>query len=183
MSHDASEFLALERAIAPFAEGFSIRSGDDGQLSGVYLHRNGGEDDAEVGVFAGLLVDPDAFPHFRRVREPEAVVMAYVEPLDSLARDELVNGEGAIFPTAHTTLMPIASPEPFELFEDENGALVRRRHLPEGADSLMDRRLLEFCRGSLALLGQAGLLDTLRDYDFAGGGEGADDDEDDDDDE
>jgi hypothetical protein len=44
---------------------------------------------------------------------------------------------------------------------------VRRRRLPEGADSLSDRRLLEFCRGSLALLGQASLLDTLRQFDFA----------------
>ncbi len=52
----------------------------------------------------------------------------------------------------HAKLMPIASPEPFELFEDQEGALVRRRSLPEGADSLMDRRLLEFCRGSLGFL-------------------------------
>ena len=64
------------------------------------------------------------------------------------------------------TLMPIASPEPFELHDAQVGALTRRRRLPEGADSLSDRRLLEFCRGSLALLGQASLLDTLRQFDF-----------------
>ena len=41
MSEQATEFLALERAIAPFAEGFSVRSENDGALSGVFLHRNG----------------------------------------------------------------------------------------------------------------------------------------------
>ena len=78
----------------------------------------------------------------------------------------LVSDEESIFRTAHSTLLPIASPEPFEIFDTEIGALARRRRLPEGADSLSDRRLLEFCRGSLALLGQASLLDTLRQFDF-----------------
>lgn len=161
---DATEFLALERAIAPFAEGFSVRSGNDGQLSGVYLHRNA--DDQEIGVFAGLLLDETAFPHLSRVATPEAFVMAYVTPLDGSARAELVDDEDGIFQTAHTTLMPLASPEPFEFFEDEPGALLRRRRLPEGAARLTDRRLLEFCRGSLALLGQVDLLDTLREYEI-----------------
>ncbi len=161
---DANEFLALERAIAPFAEGFSVRSGNDGHLSGVYLHRNAG--DQEIGVFAGLLIDEAPYPHLTRVATPEAFVMAYVTPLDGSARDELVDDEDGIFQTAHETLMPLASPEPFEFFEDEPGALLRRRRLPEGAARLIDRRLLEFCRGSLALLGQVDLLDTLREYEI-----------------
>jgi hypothetical protein len=163
MAEEPPEYVALERAIAPFAEGFSIRSGSGGGLSGVYLHRSP-DDVAEVGVFAGLIVDPSHFPHLGRVDDPTALVMAYVEPLDAEARAHLVDDEDGIFRTAHSTLMPIASPEPFEIFEDEPGALLRRRRLPEGADSLRDRRLLEFCRGSLALLGQASLLDTLREY-------------------
>lgn len=159
---DAAEFLALERAIAPFAEGFSVRSGNDGKLSGVYLYRQLGDD--EFGVFAGLLLDESAFPHLQRVATPEAFVMAYVMPLSGEARAELVDDEDGIFQIAHTTLMPLASPEPFEFFEDQPGALLRRRRLPEGAARLTDRRLLEFCRGSLALLGQVELLDTLREH-------------------
>ena len=116
-----------------------------------------------------LLLDEDAFPHFRFVTLPSALVMAYVRPEGSQAREELVVSDDSILRAAHAKLMPIASPEPFELFEDEPGALVRRRSLPESAESLRDRRLLEFCRGSLALLGQASLLDTLRDYDFVNG--------------
>jgi len=89
------------------------------------------------------------------------------KPVKSPIRKVLVGEEESIFRTAHATLMPIASPEPFELYDTEIGALIRRRRLPDGAESLSDRRLLEFCRGSLALLGQASLLDTLRQFDFA----------------
>ncbi|MCE9636654.1 MAG: hypothetical protein K8T90_13200 [Planctomycetes bacterium] len=167
MAKEQSEFLPLERAIAPFAEGFSVRSGNDGFLSGVYLHRSGGPRKPEIGVFAGLLLDATPFPHLTRVHAPEAIVQAYVKPVKSAVRKSLVHGEESFFQVAYTTLNPIASPEPFEFFEKEPFALVRRRRLPEGADSLMDRRLLEFCRGSLALLGQAGLLDALRQFDFA----------------
>ncbi len=161
---DTTEFLALERAIAPFAEGFSVRSANKGGLSGVYLYRTDGEQ--EVGVFAGLLTDEDALPHVDYGGTAEALVMAYVTPLDGSARAELVDDEDGIFDVAHGTLMPLASPEPFEFYEDEPGALLRRRRLPEGAAALTDRRLLEFCRGSLALLGQVDLLDTLRDYEI-----------------
>lgn len=163
-----AEFLPLERAIAPFAEGFSVRSSNDGSLSGVYLFRTAGSRKPEIGVFAGLLLDATPFPHFLRVQTPEAIVMAYVKPVRSATRRTLVDGEECVFRTAHQTLLPIASPEPFEFFEKEPFALVRRRRLPEGAASLMDRRLLEFCRGSLALLGQAGLLDALRQFQFEG---------------
>ena len=167
MAKEQSEFLPLERAIAPFAEGFSVRSGNDGSLSGVYLFRSGGSRKPEVGVFAGLLVEEDGFPHFERVHVPEAIVLAYVKPVRSAIRKSLVDAEEGVFRVAHDTLLPIASPEPFEFFGAETFALVRRRRLPEGAARLMDRRLLEFCRGSLALLGQAGLLDALRTFDFA----------------
>jgi hypothetical protein len=133
----------------------------------VYLHRIGGAKRTEIGVFAGLVIDPSAYPHFRRIDGIQAIVMAYVRPVKSPIRKVLVGDEESIFRTAHSTLLPIASPEPFEIFDTEVGALARRRRLPEGADSLADRRLLEFCRGSLALLGQASLLDTLRQFDFA----------------
>jgi len=166
MPQKTSEFLALERAIAPFAEGFAVRSDTKEGLSGVYLHRVGGAKKTEFGVFAGLIADPSVHPHFGRIEGTQAIVMAYVRPLKSPIRKMLVDDEEGIFRLAHQTLMPIASPEPFELFEKEIGALLRRRRLPEGADSLSDRRLLEFCRGSLALLGQANLLDTLRQFDF-----------------
>lgn len=166
MADKPSEFVALERAIAPFAEGFSIRSGDENGLRGVSLHREGKGGKPEIGVFAGLLTDARSLPHLVRPDGTEAMVMAYVRPLRHAARQFLVGGEESIFRVAHATLMPIASPEPFELYEKQAGALVRRRRLPEGAESLMDRRLLEFCRGSLALLGQAGLLDTLREFAF-----------------
>jgi hypothetical protein len=166
MTQKATEFLALERAIAPFAEGFAVKSDAKDGLSGVYLHRSGGAKKTEVGVFAGLVTDPSTYPHFGRIDGIQAIVMAYVRPIKSPIRKVLVGEEESIFRIAHQTLMPIASPEPFELFEGEVGALVRRRRLPEGADSLSDRRLLEFCRGSLALLGQASLLDTLRHFDF-----------------
>lgn len=166
MPEKTTEFLALERAIAPFAEGFQVKSELKDGLSGVYLHRIGGAKRTEIGVFAGLVVDATLYPHFRRMDGVQAIVMAYAKPLKSPIRKVLVGEEEGIFRTAHQTLMPIASPEPFELFDTEIGALVRRRRLPEGADSLSDRRLLEFCRGSLALLGQASLLDTLRQFDF-----------------
>lgn len=166
MAKEQSEFLPLERAIAPFAEGFSVRSGNDGSLSGVYLHRSGGPRKPEIGVFAGLLVDAQGLPFLLRVHAPEAMVVAYAKPVRSAVRKSLVDAEESVFRTAHSTLLPIASPEPFEFFDTEIFALVRRRRLPEGAASLMDRRLLEFCRGSLALLGQAGLLDALRQYAF-----------------
>lgn len=166
MPQKPTEFLALERAIAPFAEGFSVKSDSKDGLAGVYLHRIGGVKKTEIGVFAGLVNDPSLYPHFGRIDGIQAIVMAYVRPLKSPIRKVLVAEEESIFRIAHATLMPIASPEPFELFEEEVGALVRRRRLPEGADSLSDRRLLEFCRGSLALLGQASLLDTLRHFDF-----------------
>jgi hypothetical protein len=161
-----SEFYALERAIAPFAEGFAVRSDNRDGLSGVYLHRVGGARKTEIGVFAGLLADPAAHPHLAKADPNTAVVIAYVRPLRAPARKVLVDDEEGIFKTAHQTLLPIASPEPFEIFPDQSGALIRRRRLPEGAAILADRRLLEFCRGSLALLGQAGLLDTLRQFDF-----------------
>jgi hypothetical protein len=166
MAQKTTEFLALERAIAPFAEGFAVKSDVKDGLSGVYLHRIGGAKRTEMGVFAGLIADPTVYPHFGRLDGVQAIVMAYVKPIKSPIRKVLVDAEEGIFRTAHQTLMPIASPEPFELYETEIGALVRRRRLPEGADSLSDRRLLEFCRGSLALLGQASLLDTLRQFDF-----------------
>ena len=167
MAQKPTEFLALERAIAPFAEGFAVRSDAKDGLSGVYLHRvGGGTKKTEIGVFAGLVTDPALYPHFGRMDGTQAIVMAYVRPLRSPFRKVLVDAEESIFRTAHATLLPIASPEPFELFEHEVGALARRRRLPEGASSLSDRRLLEFCRGSLALLGQASLLDTLRQYAF-----------------
>lgn len=165
---ERAEFLPLERAIAPFAEGFSVRSSNDGSLSGVYLHRSGGSRKPEIGVFAGLLLDAQPFPHFARTHVPEAIVLAYVKPVRSAVRKNLVDADESVFRTAHATLLPIASPEPFEFFEPEPFALVRRRRLPEGAASLVDRRLLEFCRGSLALLGQAGLLDALRQFTFDG---------------
>ena len=117
-------------------------------------------------MFAGLLLDAQPFPFLHRVHVPEAMVVAYVKPVRSSVRKTLVDAEESVFRTAHSTLLPIASPEPFEFFESEPFALVRRRRLPEGAASLMDRRLLEFCRGSLALLGQAGLLDALRQFAF-----------------
>ena len=167
MAQKTSEFLALERAIAPFAEGFAVKSDAKDGLSGVYLHRVGGAKRTEIGVFAGLIIDPKVYPHFSRIDYVQAIVMAYVKPVKSPIRKVLVGEEESIFRTAHATLMPIASPEPFELYDTEIGALVRRRRLPEGAESLSDRRLLEFCRGSLALLGQASLLDTLRQFDFA----------------
>ena len=166
MPQKTSEFLALERAIAPFAEGFAVKSDVKDGLSGVYLHRVGGAKRTEIGVFAGIVGDASVYPHFGKIDGIQAVVLAYVKPVRSPIRKVLVDEEESIFRTAHATLMPIASPEPFELFETETGALVRRRRLPEGADSLSDRRLLEFCRGSLALLGQASLLDTLRQFDF-----------------
>lgn len=166
MAQKTSEFLALERAIAPFAEGFAVRSDSKDGLSGVYLHRIGGAKKTEFGVFAGLVTEPSLYPHFTRIDSVQAIVMAYVRPLKAPIRKVLVDEEEGIFRVAHATLMPIASPEPFELFDTQIGALVRRRRLPEGADSLSDRRLLEFCRGSLALLGQASLLDTLRQFDF-----------------
>lgn len=166
MPQKTTEFLALERAIAPFAEGFAVRSDAKDGLSGVYLHRIGGAKKTEFGVFAGLVIDPALYPHFTRIDGVQAIVMAYVKPVKSPIRKVLVDEEEGIFRVAHATLMPIASPEPFELFDTQIGALVRRRRLPEGADSLSDRRLLEFCRGSLALLGQASLLDTLRQFDF-----------------
>jgi hypothetical protein len=167
MPRDPSEFLALERAIAPFAEGFSVRSENNGAVTGVYLFRTGGSRKPEIGVFAGILLDATTYPHFGRAQAPEALVMAYVKPVRSGVRKALVDGEESVFRTAHATLLPIASPEPFEFYDAEPGALARRRRLPEGAASLMDRRLLEFCRGSLALLGQAGLLDALRQFNFA----------------
>ena len=167
MAQKTSEFLALERAIAPFAEGFAVKSDAKDGISGVYLHRVGGAKKTEVGVFAGVVMEPKLYPHFRKIDGIQAIVMAYVKPVKSPIRKVLVGEEESIFRTAHATLMPIASPEPFELFETEIGALVRRRRLPDGAESLADRRLLEFCRGSLALLGQASLLDTLRNFDFA----------------
>jgi hypothetical protein len=167
MNQKSTEFLALERAIAPFAEGFAVKSDAKDGLSGVYLHRVGGAKRTEIGVFAGLVTDPKVYPHFGRIDGIQAIVMAYVKPVKSPIRKVLVGEEESIFRTAHSTLLPIASPEPFEIFETEPGALARRRRLPEGADSLSDRRLLEFCRGSLALLGQASLLDTLRQFDFA----------------
>ena len=166
MAQKTSEFLALERAIAPFAEGFAVKSDAKDGISGVYLHRVGGAKKTEIGVFAGLVMEPKLYPHFSRIDGIQAIVMAYVKPVKSPIRKVLVGEEESIFRTAHATLMPIASPEPFELFDAEIGALVRRRRLPDGAESLSDRRLLEFCRGSLALLGQASLLDTLRQFDF-----------------
>ena len=166
MAQKTSEFLALERAIAPFAEGFAVRSDTKDGLSGVYLHRIGGARRTEFGVFAGLVTDPSLYPHFSKIDGIQAVVMAYAKPVKSPIRKVLVDEEESIFRTAHATLMPIASPEPFELFDTLVGALLRRRRLPDGAESLSDRRLLEFCRGSLALLGQASLLDTLRHFDF-----------------
>jgi hypothetical protein len=166
MAQKSTEFLALERAIAPFAEAFAVKSDAKDGLSGVYLHRAGGAKRTEIGVFAGLVTDPKAYPHFSPIDGVQAIVMAYVKPVKSPIRKVLVGDEESIFRTAHATLMPIASPEPFELYDGEIGALARRRRLPEGADSLSDRRLLEFCRGSLALLGQASLLDTLRQFDF-----------------
>ena len=166
MNQKSTEFLALERAIAPFAEGFAVKSDAKDGLSGVYLHRIGGAKRTEIGVFAGLVTDATVYPHFGRVDGIQAIVMAYVKPVKSPIRKILVGEEESIFRTAHSTLLPIASPEPFEIFDTEIGALARRRRLPEGADSLSDRRLLEFCRGSLALLGQASLLDTLRQFDF-----------------
>lgn len=170
MPREPSEFLALERAIAPFAEGFSVRSDNNGAVSGVYLFRTGGPRKPEVGVFAGLLLDAAAYPHFQRAKPPEALVMAYVKPVKSAVRRALVGDPEGVVQSAYTTLLPIASPEPFEFFAAEPGALARRRRLPEGAAILTDRRLLEFCRGSLALLGQAGLLDALRQFDFAAAG-------------
>jgi hypothetical protein len=167
MAQKTSEFLALERAIAPFAEGFAVKSDAKDGLSGVYLHRVGGAKRTEIGVFAGLVIDPAVYPHFSRIDGIQAIVMAYVKPVKSPIRKVLVGEEESIFRTAHATLMPIASPEPFELYDTQIGALIRRRRLPDGAESLSDRRLLEFCRGSLALLGQASLLDTLRQFDFA----------------
>ena len=167
MAQKTSEFLALERAIAPFAEGFAVKSDAKDGLSGVYLHRVGGAKRTEIGVFAGLVIEPAVYPHFSRIDGIQAIVMAYVKPVKSPIRKVLVGEEESIFRTAHATLMPIASPEPFELYDTEIGALIRRRRLPDGAESLSDRRLLEFCRGSLALLGQASLLDTLRQFDFA----------------
>jgi len=167
MAQKTSEFLALERAIAPFAEGFAVKSDAKDGISGVYLHRVGGAKKTEIGVFAGLVMEPKLYPHFSKIDGIQAIVMAYVKPVKSPIRKVLVGEEESIFRTAHATLMPIASPEPFELFDTEIGALVRRRRLPDGAESLSDRRLLEFCRGSLALLGQASLLDTLRQFDFA----------------
>lgn len=164
MPREPAEFLPLERAVAPFAEGFKIKSENDGALCGVYLRRTAGSRKPEVGVFAGLLLDATTFPHYERVRAPEAIVVAYVKPAKGPHRKPLIEGEESPFASAHQTLLPIASPEPFEFFPKEIGALVRRRRLPDGADSLMDRRLLEFCRGSLALLGQAGLLDVLRQW-------------------
>lgn len=166
MPREPAEFLPLERAIAPFAEGFTIKSDDDGALRGVYLRRSGGSRKPEIGVFAGLLIDAKPYPHFARAAVPEAIVMAYVKPAKGPIRKLLVDGEESVFQIAHQTLMPIASPEPFEFYDKEPGALVRRRRLPEGAAVLTDRRLLEFCRGSLALLGQAGLLDAMRTFDF-----------------
>lgn len=166
MTQKTSEFLALERAIAPFAEGFAVKSEAKDGLSGVYLHRVGGAKRTEIGVFAGLVQDPSVYPHFTRIDGVQGIVMAYVKPVKSPIRKVLVGDEESVFRNAHATLMPIASPEPFELFDTEIGALVRRRRLPEGADNLADRRLLEFCRGSLALLGQASLLDALRQFDF-----------------
>jgi hypothetical protein len=166
MTQKTSEFLALERAIAPFAEGFAVRSDNKDGLSGVYLHRVGGVKKTEIGVFAGLLVEPGTYPHLGRVDGQNAIVMAYVRPIRSPIRKRLVDEEEGIFRVAHQTLLPIASPEPFEIYETQVGALVRRRRLPEGAANLSDRRLLEFCRGSLALLGQAGLLDTMRQFVF-----------------
>jgi hypothetical protein len=166
MPQKTSEFLALERAIAPFAEGFAVKSDTKDGLSGVYLHRVGGAKKTEIGVFAGLVVDPSVYPHFGRMDGVQAIVMAYCKPVKSPIRKVLVDAEEGIFRSAHATLMPIASPEPFELHDTQIGALARRRRLPEGADNLSDRRLLEFCRGSLALLGQASLLDTLRQFDF-----------------
>ena len=168
MPREPSEFLPLERAIAPFAEGFTIKSDDDGFLRGVYLRRSGGARKPEIGVFAGLLIDTTPYPHFTRAVAPEAIVMAYVKPTKGAVRRLMIDGEESVFQIAHSTLSPIASPEPFEFFENEPGALVRRRRLPEGAANLMDRRLLEFCRGSLALLGQAGLLDAMRNFTFEG---------------
>src|SRR5262245_16856599 len=143
MSQKPTEYLALERAIAPFAEGFAVKSDAKDGLSGVYLHRIGGAKKSEIGVFAGLIVDPSVYPHFGRMDGIQAVVMAYVKPIRSPVRKTLVDAEEGIFRVAHATLMPIASPEPFELYDKEIGALVRRRRLPEGAASLSDRRLLE----------------------------------------
>ena len=161
-----TEFLALERAIAPFAEGFEVRSENDGRRSGVFLYRDVSENghSQEIGIFAGIILDESAYPHLKRVEAPEAVVMAYVSPTKGPVREELVDDEDSVFENAHRTLMPLASPEPFEFFGGEDGALVRTRRLSEDAAELTDRRLLEFCRGSLALLGQVDLLDDLRDF-------------------
>lgn len=164
MSGSNSEFLALERAIAPFAEGFSVRSGDDGELAGAYLSRVKG--DVELGIFAGMMLEEEALDYVPRPYAPAGLVMCYVKPLGSKTRAALVDDEDSIVREAHALLQPIASPEPFELFEDQVGVLVRRRRLPEDVESLMDRRLLEFCRGSLALMGQVNLLDTLREFEL-----------------
>ena len=94
MPEDPSEFLALERAIAPFAEGFEVRSADDGRISGVFLHRMG-NNGTEIGVFAGLLKDADAYPHFRAADPPQALVMAYVSPRGSATVAVDLMGHGA----------------------------------------------------------------------------------------
>lgn len=164
MSGSTSEFLALERAIAPFAEGFEVTSGDDGELAGAYLTRKSGE--VEIGIFAGMLLEEDALDYVPRPHAPAGLVMCFVKPLGSAARAALVDAEFGIVREAHGKLQPIASPEPFELFPAQEGVLVRRRRLPEDVESLMDRRLLEFCRGSLALMGQVNLLDTLREFEL-----------------
>ena len=96
MAQKTSEFLALERAIAPFAEGFAVKSDAKDGLSGVYLHRIGGAKKTEIGVFAGLVIDPSVYPHFSRIDSVQAIVMSYVKPIKSPIRKVLVGEEEGI---------------------------------------------------------------------------------------
>lgn len=137
-------------------QGFRTRTVTNGGLYGREFWRD--VDGARVGGFLGFVTDPRGWEHIDP-KIPEAVVLAFVRPLDHPLHRRLVARKGSFF--EKVARQSVYEAVRFDLHRDREEALVRHRSMRGRPDEILVLSACDFFMTCFRAFWASEFLDKL----------------------
>jgi len=152
--------LAMHRMRIPLRrirQNFETRDVRSGSLYGKLWWRDTGG--ARIGGFFGFITRPAGRAHLHPL-VPEAVVIAFVRPLDHPLHKRLVARKGSLF--EKVARRSRYEGVPFALFRDREEALVRHRSMRGRPDEILSLSACDFFMTSFRAFWSSDLLQEIQ---------------------